>query len=138
MKKTLCIQKQKGQGLVEYALILVLVAVVVIAVLLIIGPTIGNVFTKVNTGVAGAAGVSTGSTPNPTPCTGAPSACGYTACAVDGGTCTLPNGSYSTAYGASQNGDYLYGSTSSSFFCGPSSFGGIDPDYGVVKTCYYK
>ena len=40
--------KEKGQGLVEYALILVLVAVVVIAVLLILGPVIGNVFTKVN------------------------------------------------------------------------------------------
>jgi pilus assembly protein Flp/PilA len=40
--------KEKGQGLVEYALILVLVAVVVIAVLLILGPIIGNVFTKIN------------------------------------------------------------------------------------------
>jgi pilus assembly protein Flp/PilA len=40
--------KEKGQGLVEYALILVLVAVVVIAVLLILGPIIGNVFDKLN------------------------------------------------------------------------------------------
>ena len=40
--------KEKGQGLVEYALILVLVAVVVIVVLLILGPIIGNVFTKIN------------------------------------------------------------------------------------------
>ena len=38
---------EKGQGLVEYALILVLVSVVVLAVLLISGPTIGNVFTQV-------------------------------------------------------------------------------------------
>ncbi|OQY36255.1 MAG: pilus assembly protein [Anaerolineaceae bacterium 4572_5.1] len=41
--------KEKGQGLVEYALILVLVAVVVLAVLLVLGPIIGNVFTEVNT-----------------------------------------------------------------------------------------
>jgi pilus assembly protein Flp/PilA len=41
--------KEKGQGLVEYALILVLVAVVVIAVLTLLGPIIGNVFSKVNT-----------------------------------------------------------------------------------------
>ena len=34
----------KGQGLVEYALILVLVAVVVIVVLSLLGPAIGNVF----------------------------------------------------------------------------------------------
>ena len=32
--------KEKGQGLVEYALILVLVAIVVIAVLMLLGPII--------------------------------------------------------------------------------------------------
>ena len=40
--------KETGQGLVEYALILVLVSVVVLAVLLILGPIIGNVFTEIN------------------------------------------------------------------------------------------
>lgn len=40
--------KEKGQGLVEYALILVLVAVVVIAVLMLLGPMIGNVFSSIN------------------------------------------------------------------------------------------
>ncbi|HFC09467.1 MAG TPA: Flp family type IVb pilin [Chloroflexi bacterium] len=39
--------KEKGQGLVEYALILVLVAIVVIAILAILGPAIGNVFSNV-------------------------------------------------------------------------------------------
>jgi len=39
--------KEKGQGLVEYALILVLVAVVVIAVLTLLGPIIGNVFSDI-------------------------------------------------------------------------------------------
>ena len=39
--------KEKGQGLVEYALILVLVAVVVIVVMQILGPTIGNVFSSI-------------------------------------------------------------------------------------------
>jgi pilus assembly protein Flp/PilA len=38
---------EEGQGLVEYALILVLVAVVVIAILTLLGPTIGNVFSNV-------------------------------------------------------------------------------------------
>ena len=41
--------REKGQGLVEYALILVLVATVVIAVLLILGPQIGSIFSRVNT-----------------------------------------------------------------------------------------
>ena len=40
--------KEKGQGLVEYALILVLVAIVVIAALMILGPVIGNLFSKIN------------------------------------------------------------------------------------------
>jgi len=38
---------KKGQGLVEYALILVLVAVVVIVVLATLGPTIGHVFSNI-------------------------------------------------------------------------------------------
>jgi pilus assembly protein Flp/PilA len=45
--------KEKGQGLVEYALILVLVAVVVIAVLTLLGPLVGNVFSKINSAVGG-------------------------------------------------------------------------------------
>lgn len=38
---------EKGQGLVEYALILVLVAIVVIAALTILGPTIANIFNQI-------------------------------------------------------------------------------------------
>ncbi|OGN75927.1 MAG: pilus assembly protein [Chloroflexi bacterium GWB2_49_20] len=45
--------KEKGQGLVEYALILVLVAIVVIAVLTLLGPIIGNVFSEINSGLGG-------------------------------------------------------------------------------------
>ena len=40
--------KERGQGLVEYALILVLVAIVVIAALMILGPLIGNTFSTIN------------------------------------------------------------------------------------------
>ncbi len=36
-----------GQGLVEYSMILVLVAIVVMVVLLLLGPSIGNVFSQV-------------------------------------------------------------------------------------------
>ena len=39
--------REKGQGLVEYALILVLVAIVVIAILLLLGPAIGNIFSTI-------------------------------------------------------------------------------------------
>jgi pilus assembly protein Flp/PilA len=47
--KQLIASAHRGQGLVEYALILVLVAVVVIIVLAILGPTIGNLFSNVVT-----------------------------------------------------------------------------------------
>jgi pilus assembly protein Flp/PilA len=40
--------REEGQGLVEYALILVLVAVVVIVVLAILGPLVANVFGAIN------------------------------------------------------------------------------------------
>jgi pilus assembly protein Flp/PilA len=38
--------KEKAQGLVEYALILVLVAVVVIVILAVLGPAIGKIFSN--------------------------------------------------------------------------------------------
>ncbi len=44
---------QKGQGLVEYALILVLVAIVVIAALMVLGPIIGNTFSTINNSLSG-------------------------------------------------------------------------------------
>jgi pilus assembly protein Flp/PilA len=43
---------KKGQGLVEYALILVLVAIVVFAALLMLGPFLGNVFSGINSSLA--------------------------------------------------------------------------------------
>ncbi len=45
------LRHEKGQGLVEYALVLVLVAVVVIAILTLLGPQIGNVFSRITCGL---------------------------------------------------------------------------------------
>jgi len=39
--------REEGQGLVEYALILLLIAIVVVAVLLIFGPAVGNLYSTV-------------------------------------------------------------------------------------------
>ncbi len=47
----LYLPSEKGQGLVEYALILVLVAIVVIAILMLIGPQIANVFSQITNGL---------------------------------------------------------------------------------------
>ena len=38
---------ERGQGLVEYALILLLVAVLVIVILVLLGPAIGNAYSNV-------------------------------------------------------------------------------------------
>jgi len=40
--------KEKGQGIVEYALIIVMVAILIIGVILLLGPTIGNVFSNIS------------------------------------------------------------------------------------------
>ncbi len=40
-------KEEVGQGLVEYALILILVAIVVLALLIIFGPAVGNMFSNV-------------------------------------------------------------------------------------------
>jgi pilus assembly protein Flp/PilA len=39
--------QEKGQGLVEYALILVFVALIVIVILALLGPAIGQVFSNI-------------------------------------------------------------------------------------------
>ena len=40
--------KEQGQGLVEYAIILVLVAVVVVAIMRLLGPRVGNTFSSIS------------------------------------------------------------------------------------------
>ena len=42
-------KREEGQGLVEYALIMVMVAIIVIVILAVIGPSVGNVFSQVIT-----------------------------------------------------------------------------------------
>ncbi len=49
----LFLNREQGQGLVEYALVLVLVAVVIIAILTLLGPQIGNVFSRITNGLGG-------------------------------------------------------------------------------------
>jgi len=44
--------RERGQGLVEYAFLLVLIALVAIGTFLILGPAIGNTFTKINSMLA--------------------------------------------------------------------------------------
>ncbi len=50
-KRMLYLPREEGQGLVEYALILVLVALIVIAILAVLGPQIGNLFSRVTNAI---------------------------------------------------------------------------------------
>lgn len=43
----LFLPREEGQGLVEYALILVFVAIVVIVILALLGPAVGNMFSNI-------------------------------------------------------------------------------------------
>ena len=46
-------KREEGQGLVEYALLLVLVAIVVIAILLTLGQSVSGVFQRIVTELGG-------------------------------------------------------------------------------------
>ncbi len=39
--------REEGQGLVEYALIILFIAIVLVAILLVFGPFVGNLFSTV-------------------------------------------------------------------------------------------
>ncbi len=43
----LFLPKEEGQGLVEYGLILVLIAIVIVVILTTVGATIQNIFSKI-------------------------------------------------------------------------------------------
>ena len=45
--KTFVVTEEKGQTLVEYALLLVLIAIVVIAVLVVLGPVVAAVYQQI-------------------------------------------------------------------------------------------
>ena len=47
----LYLPREEGQGLVEYALILVLIAIVVIVVLTLLGTTVSTVFSRITSGL---------------------------------------------------------------------------------------
>jgi pilus assembly protein Flp/PilA len=49
-------QDEEGQGLVEYALIILLVAIAVVGLLTALGGNVGNVFTSISTTLTNAGG----------------------------------------------------------------------------------
>ena len=113
-------KNQKGQGLVEYALILVLVAIVVIAALMILGPSVGNIFSKVNSSISGLAAPTATAVP--------PAA--WTFCANENSFCSF-SGTAPVRYGA--NGIWVTLTKTNGTPCTNAVFG--DPIYGTFKSC---
>jgi len=53
MSSSLLFKTEKGQGLVEYTLLLALIAIIVFAVLMMLGGSVGGVFSTVNDSLSG-------------------------------------------------------------------------------------
>ncbi len=113
----------QGQGLVEYAIIIALVAIVVIAVVIQMGPKIGNTYSTINNSLGGDGGGGT-SVPNPTP---TPQ---WVFCSNEYQNCNF-SGTKIVRYG--KGGTWVSGSFTNGVFCDNSVFG--DPLIGVVKQC---
>jgi Flp pilus assembly pilin Flp len=105
-------KREKGQGLVEYGLILILVAVVVLIVVAVLGPSIGSMFSNILAKLPG------GAEPN------------WTYCATEHQVCAF-SGTKTIRYG--ENGTYVTRSLTNGTPCENVVFG--DPLVGVLKHC---
>lgn len=118
----------KGQGLVEYAIIIALVAIIVIVVVGALGPRVGNTFSSVNNSLGGG-GILGGEDDEPT----AVPPEDFVHVANEGESFNIPAGTYEVQYGA--GGAYftqhITGPTTRS--CNSATFG--DPAPGVPKSC---
>jgi len=146
-------KKEKGQGLVEYSLILALVAITVMSVMMMMGPLVGDIFTSIGEGFLGLGGAAVGvggggegglfatetpipttptpelPTPTPVPPTATPAPT-WNPCANEGEYCSF-SGTANVRYGA--NNTYAYGSYFNGVSCSNAVFG--DPIVGVYKSC---
>jgi Flp pilus assembly pilin Flp len=113
----------KGQGLVEYAIILALVAIVVIAILIQMGPKIGNTYSTINSslGFESAPTVVPTATPN------------WVFCSNEFQYCSF-SGTKVVRYG--KNNTWVEGTFTNGVDCSNSVFG--DPLVGTLKECDIK
>jgi len=105
---------------VEYAIILALVGIVVIAVMRVMGPKIGNVFSTINNSLS----VSIG---------GGSNSGSFVHIANEGETFTVPAGQHEVQYGS--NGIYFtqFINGPTTVHCSAGTFG--DPNSGGVNSC---
>ena len=139
------INHKKGQGLVEYALLLAMLALVIAVPTMFLGPIIGNVFSKIGSPLYSDYGVQTATatsnftptstataiaTPTPTPTLTPTPIPTWTTCAVENAFCSF-SGTVLVRYVA--NSTWVSGTYTDGVLCANSVFG--DPLYGTVKSC---
>jgi Flp pilus assembly pilin Flp len=147
MSKRICLMeslvyqknREKGQGLVEYAFLFVLVALVILVAMEFLAPIIGNTFINIVNPLNredGTQTVTATQTPMPTH-TSMPSQTPtstptptWTTCAAEDGFCSF-TGTTEVRYGA--NGTWTSGTYTNGVLCANSIFG--DPIVGTAKTC---
>jgi pilus assembly protein Flp/PilA len=119
------LRQGRGQGLVEYAVILALVGIVVIASVRALGPRIGNTFSSINNSLG--AGIISSNPSNPS------NPGSFSHVANEGESFTLPAGVYEVQYGA--NGIYFtqFITGPATIQCNAGTFG--DPNSGGVNSC---
>ena len=123
-------RREAGQGLIEYALILTLIGMVVIAVLAIMGPAIGNVYTDVLAMLAPSSVNGMAPTPTVSPPAAPTPAPQWTFCATEHDYCSF-SGTATVRYG--ENGTFTTRVLTNGTRCDNSVFG--DPLYGILKHC---
>ena len=122
----------KGQSMVEYAMILALVAVVVVAVLALLGPAIGKTYSNVVTNLGGVSNpTQTAATPTAVPTAAPTPTPTWTFCSDEYQYCGF-SGTKQVQYGA--NGVYTERTLTNGTWCDNSVFG--DPLVGTFKHCY--
>jgi Flp pilus assembly pilin Flp len=136
---------EKGQGLYEFALILVFTAFIVIAAMKILGPIIGNVFSHIGSPLGDQYAATATDTPvsiftptmtptptlTPTP-TSSPTPT-WIYCATENQFCSF-SGTAEVKYGAVNT--WVTRTFTNGVLCANSVFG--DPLYGTVKSCSYS
>ena len=118
----------RGQGLVEYAIIIALVAVIVIVVVRVVGPKVGNTFSTINNSLPGDTALSGGD--------GDDGGGTWTSGSGENSSFNLPSGYYEVQYGASGSYYYRYFTGPTTINCNNATFG--DPIVGTVKSCSYR
>ena len=121
----------KGQGLVEYAIIIALVAIVVIVVFRVMGPNVGNTFSTINNSLPGDTASGGGNDGGGGDGNGT-----WTPGVDEGSSLNLPAGSFEVQYGANGSYFYQYFTGPTTVNCNNATFG--DPIVGTYKSCSYR